>query len=69
MEVAVEAKGVERVRRDHLKGLRSIVHDHANIKQRILVCCVPTSYQTDDGILVLNYGDFIDRLWRREIIN
>jgi predicted AAA+ superfamily ATPase len=68
MEVAVEVKGMERVRKDHLKGLRAIIEDHANIRKRILVCCEQQSRMTEDGILILNHLDFIDQLWAGELI-
>lgn len=69
MEVAVEVKGTERVRSDHLKGLRAIIEDHPNIRQRILVCCEKIPRKTDDGILIIGHDEFIERLWAGDIIS
>ncbi|MCX6123381.1 MAG: DUF4143 domain-containing protein [Proteobacteria bacterium] len=69
MEVAIEVKGTERVRSDHLKGLRAILEDHPNIRQRILVCCETISRKTEDGILIIGHDEFLERLWSGEIIS
>ncbi|MBI2162267.1 MAG: ATP-binding protein [Candidatus Rokubacteria bacterium] len=62
MQLAIEAKATAKVTADHLKGLRSLVQDHPRIKQRVVVCLEPKGRRTEDGILILPAGDFIERL-------
>lgn len=47
----------------HLKGLRTLAHDHPEVERRIVVCLEPRSLRTDDGIEILPVRDFLDRLW------
>ncbi len=63
MDLAIEAKGTAKIHNDHLKGLRELIKDYPEVKQRIIVSLVEVSYLTDDGIMVLNYRDFVSRLW------
>ncbi len=60
---AVEAKGVSRVRDDHLKGLKAIAAEHPSIQHRILVVYEGEPQLRADGIRILNYKDFIRELW------
>ena len=62
MEVAIEAKAASRITADHLRGLRALVQDHPNVKQRIMVCLEPRARRTEDGIMILPARDFIRRL-------
>lgn len=63
MEIALEAKGVDRVTSDNLKNLRQLKIEHPYVKEQIVVCLEKEIRQTDDGILILPYQDFIKRLW------
>ena len=63
MRLAVEAKASERVASRHLKGLRSLVKDHAGVGRRVVVCLEPRARRTDDGIDVLPAHVFVKRLW------
>lgn len=67
MQLAIEAKASRRITTDHLRGLRALVQDHPRIKQRILVCLEPKSYQTEDNILILSATDFCQRLGAGEL--
>jgi predicted AAA+ superfamily ATPase len=62
MEVAIEAKAVDRITADHLRGLRALIEDHPRVKQRVLVCLEPRARRTEDGILILPASDFIRKL-------
>jgi predicted AAA+ superfamily ATPase len=62
MELAIEAKATAKVTADHLKGLRALARDHPRVKQRIVVCLERTSRRTEEGILVLPAGDFVEQL-------
>ena len=69
MEVALEVKGTDRVRKDHLEGLRTIIEDHPNIRSRFLVCCETKKRVTEDGIVIINAIEFLDMLWAGQIIS
>ena len=62
MQLAIEAKATAKITADHLKGLRSLAQDHPRIKRRVVVCLEAKSRRTEDGILILQAGDFTDRL-------
>src|SRR4029453_4204127 len=62
MEVAIEAKANSKVSADHLRGLRALAQDHPRVKQRILVCLEPKSYQTKDGLVFFSAVYFCLRL-------
>ena len=68
MDVAIEVKGTNRIRSDHLKGLRGVIEDHPAIKKRIVVCLEDNKRQTDDGILIVNYREFLKMLWNGDVI-
>ena len=62
MEIAVEAKSSANLTSDHLKGLRSLVRDHPNVRRRLVVCREPRPRRTPDGIEVVPAADFVRRL-------
>ncbi len=68
LQLAVEAKSNSRITRDHLKGLRSLVEDHARIERRLVVCGEPRARRTNDGIEILPATSFVRRLWNGELI-
>lgn len=68
MEFALEAKSSSRVTDDHLKGLRELGKDHPRVKRRIVVCLEERARRTDDGIEVLPYKRFVERLWANELL-
>lgn len=59
----IEAKGVSRLRDDHLRGLTALGQEHPETRQRILVTYQGESQRRDDGIRILNHRDFIRELW------
>jgi len=69
MAYAIEAKASARAHADHLKGLRELSRDHAKIKKRILVSLDRTPRVTDDGIEILPYAAFAQRLWAGDLIS
>ena len=68
MELAIEAKAVERVNSSHLKGLRELQKDNPEIKQRVIVSLDKAPRLTSEGVLVLPYREFVARLWRGELV-
>jgi predicted AAA+ superfamily ATPase len=67
MEVAIEAKSSRKITSDQLKGLRSLVKDHPDVKKRMVVSLEEKEWKTEDGITVLPYQIFCRRLWSGEI--
>ena len=63
MRLAVEAKATTRVTSDHLKGLRQLGVDHPGTR-RWLVCLEAKPRVTEDGIEILPYRVFAERVWR-----
>jgi predicted AAA+ superfamily ATPase len=64
--VAVEIKSTDRVSDKHLKGLRAFKEDLDY--KCILVSRDQAPRKTHDGILVLPWNVFLDRLWANEIV-
>ena len=62
MRIAVEAKASARTTPAHLKGLRSLVKDHPEVRRRVVVCLEPRARRTDDGIDILPARAFVERL-------
>ena len=62
LEVAIEAKGTEKVTADHLRGLRELVREHPRMGRRIVVCLEPRPRRTEDGIDILPSGEFCRQL-------
>ena len=67
MQLAIEAKAVSRITRDHLKGLRSLAVDHPDIGRRMVVCLEPRARRTEDGIDILPGEVFVSRLWEGKL--
>lgn len=65
--VAIEVKGKKLVDRRDLKGLCAIAEEGA-FDHRIVVSLEPLS-RTQDGVEILSYRDFIDRLWNDKLID
>ena len=68
MDVAIEAKSSARVTRNHLKGLRTIIDEHPEIRRRIVVCLEPRARRTEDGIDILPAKTFAQRLWTGNLV-
>ena len=68
MAAAIEAKATPRVRMDDLNGLRQIRIDHPKVKGRFVVSLEAKPRVTEDGIVVLPWRVFVDRLWRGELV-
>ena len=68
MEAAVEAKSSGNITSDHLKGLRSLVRDHPQVRRRIVACREPLPRKTADGIEILPADTFVRRLWSGDLL-
>jgi predicted AAA+ superfamily ATPase len=69
MEYAVEAKASPRVQADQLRGLRELAHDHHTVKRRFVVSLDTRPRRTEDGIEILPYGLFTERLWAGDLLS
>ena len=65
--VAIEAKGKKMVDKRDLNGLRALAEE-GPFDHRIVVSREPMA-RTQDGIEILPFGDFIDRLWNDNLID
>lgn len=68
MSAAVEAKATPRVKSDDLNGLRQLKVDHPGVRERYVVSLEAKPRVTEDGIVVLPWRTFVDRLWRDELV-
>ncbi len=66
-EVAVEIKSTDRADGRHLKGLREF-REEFGAERLVLVSRDPKPRVTDDGIEILPWRVFLDRLWGGELI-
>jgi predicted AAA+ superfamily ATPase len=69
MVYAVEAKASRSVTADHLKGLRELSREHPRVKQRYVVSLDARPRATEDGIEVLPYKTFVQRLWQGDLFH
>lgn len=65
-ELAIEAKGTRSATDAHLHGLRAFKQEHRP-RRAILVTCDPTPRRTSDGIWILPWRIFSERLWSGEL--
>ena len=65
--VAIEVKGTKLVDKSDLKGLGALAEE-GRFDHRIVVSREPLA-RTQDGVEILPFGDFIDRLWGDELID
>ncbi|MCY3704403.1 MAG: AAA family ATPase [Gammaproteobacteria bacterium] len=68
MQLAVEAKASTSIGSRHLRGLRSVIRDHASIERRVIVCLEPRARRTSDGIDILPAEDFARQLWQDRLV-
>ena len=61
-EVAIEVKGAASVDRRDLRGLRAFVEEHRP-REAVVVCNESAPRRTEDGILILPWERFLERLW------
>ena len=63
---AIEAKSSQKIKSDHLKGLRSL-DEEVRCKEKIVVCLEAQARRTDDGIRILPYHQFSQLLWSNQL--
>ncbi|MXZ37789.1 MAG: ATP-binding protein [Holophagales bacterium] len=64
---AIEVKGGSRVRRADLKGLRAFVEEHRP-RTAIVVCNEDAVKRTADGIWIVPWERFLERLWGDDVV-
>ena len=67
-DVAIEVKSTELANTNHLKGLRRFREEY-RVKRCILVSMDSKPRQTKDGIEILPWKIFLERLWSGSIID
>jgi len=65
-DAAVEIKSTSFAKDPHLRGLRAFKEEHGS--RYFLVSQDPAPRKTEDGILILPWREFLNRLWADEII-
>ena len=65
--VAIETKTTRNPTGTDLKGLRAL-KEEGIFSKYILVCRTPVPEQLEDGIVIMPFEYFLDRLWKGEII-
>ncbi len=68
MFCAIEAKGTDRVRTDHLKGLEELKTEYPKVGRRIVVCLEKNARTTESGVEIMPYKKFSELLWSGELI-
>ena len=63
--LAIEVKSTENPTRDHMKGLRAWKAEQKN-SRCLLVCRAPRARKTEDGIEIMPWRSFLNRLWAGE---
>lgn len=63
IECAIEVKASRRIRADHLKGLRELSREHSETAHHVLVSLDEHNRTTEDGIELLHWRRFLERLW------
>ena len=66
-EVAVEVKGADQARPKHLKGLRNFREEYKT-RHSLLVSLDEKPRKTEDGIEILPWRIFLEKLWSDQII-
>ena len=67
-KVAIEVKTARNITNKELKGLRAFMDENA-VKDYIIVCRELFERTTEDGIKIVPWKIFLDKLWNNEIIN
>jgi uncharacterized protein len=62
-ELVIESKATAMPRADHLRNLRELAVDHPGAGRRMLVCLTERLQKTADGIEIVPYQVFVERLW------
>ena len=65
--VAIEVKGGASPTSRELRGLRAFMDEHGP-RQAIVVCNESASRRTREGIWILPWGRFLERLWEDEVV-
>jgi len=66
LDLAIEIKSGNRVHDGDLRGLRAIAEEH-RIRRRIVVCLESAPRTLADGIEVLPWRHFLERLWAGDL--
>lgn len=65
---AIEAKAKTRIQKRDLQGLMQFGVEMQQAKHKIIVALVDQPRKTEEGILILPYMDFLQRLWANEFM-
>lgn len=63
-QIAIEAKAKEKISLNDLKNPRQFKREYPPVEQLIVVSLEKNARRTKDGILILPYQKFIQKLWQ-----
>ena len=66
-DIAIEIKATSNPTAKHLKGLRALAEERI-FKRFLLVCDVETERRTEDGIEIVPWATFLNRLWAGDCV-
>jgi predicted AAA+ superfamily ATPase len=66
-EIGIEVKSSSRISKKDTKGLR-ILKEEIQAKRLIIVCNESMPRVDDDGIEILPFADFLNKLWSGQIV-
>ena len=67
LDAAIEIKSTSLVNKNHLKGIRAFKQEN-KARKTIVVSLDPKARKTGDGIDILPWRSFLDRLWNNKIL-
>lgn len=65
-EIAIEVKGTDRVDRSHMRGLKAFMKQHQ--PAHAIIVCNEKRERVSDGVRVLPWRSFFDKLWDGQLI-
>ena len=68
IDTAIEFKSSENIVPKHLSGLEELKSQQPKFKKRIVVSLTKVTRITSDGIEIYNYREFLNKLWKNEIL-
>lgn len=67
LDLAIEFKGTKKLNSRANKSLEALMKDQP-VKRAIIVCCEPQARELQNGILILPWQTFCQKLWNNELI-
>lgn len=66
MQIALEVKGSQNVHDAHIRAIKALLEEHA-VGKSVIVCLEKEPRMLEQGVEVLPWRDFLERLWAGEL--